>query len=385
MDLTPIRVSGKNRRDNSKKAISKRKALRRTPGRPLKEPTSNAASQSSASSTPSTKKFKRRTLENIKAKRKMSLLERLPTEILETVFLYCLNLELPRASPVIAGKLSSEIIYLHAILSAFDPTWGKWHGREKILKTKRYNEEDSVDIAFEGDPKFQSSILRCRFVTVSRLLAAKDTWIQKNGQDRAFKPEYFSKPQQEDETLSKLTATEYFDNDFTSFSEFTQERDRFSIRRHYNWDVNRDLAAGVEIPSSLLLGPWTEDSIKLLFWLIKAGARIDWVGSTSGEVAREGLQRAIITGNTTAIHLLEWAGLIEELDFQTLIWSFRNAGGDKNATVNHILRIGLSQLPTRDIEKIGRGLADMQNEAEHEGDQAKLRFVKGIKEYSPLF
>jgi hypothetical protein len=81
-----------------------------------------------------------------------------------------------------------------------------------------------------------------------------------------------------------LTATEYFDNDFTSFSEFTQERDRFSIRRHYNWDVNRDLATGVEIPSSLLLGPWTEDSIKLLFWLIKAGARIDWIGSTSGEV-----------------------------------------------------------------------------------------------------
>jgi hypothetical protein len=171
MDLTPIRVSGKNRRDNSKKAIAKRKALvssmkrstksanpvqqRRTPGRPLKEPTSNAVLQISASSTPSSKKAKKRTLENIKSKRKMSLLEKLPTEILEAVFLYCLNLELPRASPVIAGKLSSEIIYLHAILSAFDPTWGKWHGREKILKTKRYNEEDSVDTAFEGDPKFQ--------------------------------------------------------------------------------------------------------------------------------------------------------------------------------------------------------------------------------------
>jgi len=64
-----------------------------------------------------------------------------------------------------------------------------------------------------------------------------------------------------------------------------QERDGLSIRRQcYNWDVNRDLVMGVEIPSSLLLGPWTEDNIKLLFWLIKAGARIDWVNSTSGEV-----------------------------------------------------------------------------------------------------
>jgi len=171
MDLTPIRVSGKNRRDNSKKAIAKRKALvssmkrstksanpvqqRRTPGRPLKEPTSNAVLQISASSTPSSKKAKKRTLENIKSKRKMSLLEKLPTEILEAVFLYCLNLELPRASPVIAGKLSSEIVYLHTILYAFGPTWEKWHGREKISKIKRKNEEDSVNMTFEGDPKFQ--------------------------------------------------------------------------------------------------------------------------------------------------------------------------------------------------------------------------------------
>lgn len=102
-------------------------------------------------------------------------------------------------------------------------------------------------------------------------------------------------------------------------------------------------------------------------------------------MAGEGLQRAIITGHTTAIHLLEWAGLIELLDVQTLIWSFRNAGGDKNATVNHILKIGLSQVPTRDIGKIRRELADMQNEAEQEGDKAKLKFVKEIKEYSSLF
>ena len=82
-----------------------------------------------------------------------------------------------------------------------------------------------------------------------------------------------------------LTATEYFNNDFTSFFELMQERDSVSIRRQcYYWDVNRDLAMDVEIPSSLLLGPWTEDNIKLLFWLIKAGARIDWINSTSGEV-----------------------------------------------------------------------------------------------------
>jgi hypothetical protein len=49
----------------------------------------------------------------------MSALEKLPTELLETVFLYCLNLDLPRASPVIGGKLGSEVVYLRTVVSAF--------------------------------------------------------------------------------------------------------------------------------------------------------------------------------------------------------------------------------------------------------------------------
>ena len=45
-----------------------------------------------------------------------------------------------------------------------------------------------------------------------------------------------------------------------------------------------DLAAGTEIPHSLLLGPWTEGMIQYLYWLIKSGATLDWIASTSGEV-----------------------------------------------------------------------------------------------------
>lgn len=59
----------------------------------------------------------------MKTKNKMSFLERLPVELLDTVFLYCLNLELPRSSPILAGKLSSQNIYLRLTLIAFGPTW----------------------------------------------------------------------------------------------------------------------------------------------------------------------------------------------------------------------------------------------------------------------
>jgi hypothetical protein len=99
-------------------------------------------------------------------------------------------------------------------------------------------------------------------------------------------------------------------------------------------------------------------------------------------VALEGLKTAITTGNIKAIHLLEWYGLIEKLDIETLLWTFRNAGGDNIATVNQILRIGFSYISTnlKDLRKVQRELSDMQDEAEQDGDQDQLDFVKGVKE-----
>jgi len=43
-------------------------------------------------------------MKNIKSKRKMSALEKLPTELLEKVFLFAMNIGLALASPVIGGK-----------------------------------------------------------------------------------------------------------------------------------------------------------------------------------------------------------------------------------------------------------------------------------------
>lgn len=53
----------------------------------------------------------------------MSSLESLPTELLIDIFLLSLNLELPRSSPIIAGKLSSERTILDTIIGVFEPTW----------------------------------------------------------------------------------------------------------------------------------------------------------------------------------------------------------------------------------------------------------------------
>jgi hypothetical protein len=89
----------------------------------------------------------------------------------------------------------------------------------------------------------------------------------------------------EDETASKLTSVEYLNSDFAGFSEFMKIHDGGCPLDDCSWKTNTDVADGVEIPNSLLLGPWTDEMVKHLFWIIKSGAVIDWLNSTSGEVS----------------------------------------------------------------------------------------------------
>lgn len=77
----------------------------------------------------------------------MSSLEKLPTELLEKVFYYCMNLDLPRSSPVIGGKLSSEGVYVRTVLAAFDETWEDWYGK---------NFAPAFNVGFtQGNPNLQ--------------------------------------------------------------------------------------------------------------------------------------------------------------------------------------------------------------------------------------
>lgn len=72
---------------------------------------------------PPVKPSKKRDLKDLKSRRKMSDLEKLPTELLQQIFLYCLNLNLPRSSPVIGGSLSDKSMYLRVVLAAFQSSW----------------------------------------------------------------------------------------------------------------------------------------------------------------------------------------------------------------------------------------------------------------------
>lgn len=64
-----------------------------------------------------------RSLENLKSERQRSTLENLPTEVLQNIFLHSMNYNLPRASPVLAGRLSSNYIYIKTITNVLKNQW----------------------------------------------------------------------------------------------------------------------------------------------------------------------------------------------------------------------------------------------------------------------
>ncbi len=102
-------------------------------------------------------------------------------------------------------------------------------------------------------------------------------------------------------------------------------------------------------------------------------------------MALEGLRTAISSGDIRAIHLLEWVGLLEKLNVDTLLWALRNAGGDKLATVNHILRLGFTVMSDRDGRRVQKELAELRDEAEQEGDQEKFDFVRDVLNSQTLY
>ena len=107
----------------------------------------------------------------------LSNLECLPVELIEKIFLYSLNVNLPRCSPSLQAALSSERVYRVLILLAFwrDPLGqgqgqgnGTGKGNETVARILR--PLDYVPLDEEERRVLQSTVLRCRWCTFPRVL-----------------------------------------------------------------------------------------------------------------------------------------------------------------------------------------------------------------------
>ncbi|MCJ1256063.1 hypothetical protein MMC24_003883 [Lignoscripta atroalba] len=275
----------------------------------------------------------------------LSPLERLPLELLHAVFFDSLNLNLPRASPSLAALLSSDHVKIEFVLKAFN------HPKE------------------DGHPELQSEILRLRWMTFrffgkcqqisfTRLAIQKyRAWAEDipkeeqapaiselqecfanfstTGQVRKYQQENLDPSWANTEYSQKNTA--FFRRNGAGLvfaltipqrgTEMAMHMDvlesvggqsESQIVTHVGYFSPLSFARGCQIPEKLLHGPWTQERGDFLKSLLDYSVGIDFVNSTRGEVASEGLVDAIRANSTRAVFALlaRPCFAISELDFE---------------------------------------------------------------------
>lgn len=123
-----------------------------------------------------------------------SVLEQLPVELLERIFLYALETNFCRASPYLASAVSSERIYRTLIRLAFFkdaedrrdclPVAGSGpqvqNARERIAETLKPADYKTMRLDEAERASLQATILRCRWCSKKRILAQLPALAQMN-------------------------------------------------------------------------------------------------------------------------------------------------------------------------------------------------------------
>jgi hypothetical protein len=107
-----------------------------------------------------------------------------------------------------------------------------------------------------------------------------DVWGESGHEDEDWRYDVVSAAR-----IFDISFGQYLETMKTAKEEDSAELLNVNLQLRGLWWVHLDVAEGTQIPISLLMGPWDEDALKYLFWFVNAGAQIDWVSSTSGEVS----------------------------------------------------------------------------------------------------
>ncbi|KAL9007516.1 MAG: hypothetical protein Q9173_007234 [Seirophora scorigena] len=232
----------------------------------------------------------------------LSTLESLPTELLESIFLYSLDVNLPRASLTLGKALSSthvkQKILQFLLTSPGGPGEGRW-----LLG------------------KLQSQLLTCRWLDLASLhralAAAMTSFVEKHLEKDVTGFFSHQMPPVFMPTIAQLVSYVFAhprapDEDVIGCWSLgsLEGSNHIEISRTTIWvsSTNKlfefEVSPGCEMPTRLLHEPWTAEKMEFLGILMEAGAALDPCGSNNAEVADHGLQEAIIQGNTGVVKLL---------------------------------------------------------------------------------
>ncbi|MCJ1460944.1 hypothetical protein MMC28_011326 [Mycoblastus sanguinarius] len=341
MDLTPIKVRGK-------KSFAKSESSKHSVNCPLKphpmgkRPPSPAVSLSThPAKTPRQNKF---TAVGGALSFGTSHLEQLPTEILENIFFQCLNIRLPQASPFLGHKLASLHVKTQLVLRICSSGGSTDYPCELA----------SVFPTLKDQAKAQSAILRQKWMTLSfvrqlipdyiaktivrelgvrklswlgvgpPVTSASESLIRRYLNDNAFRfdnilhgrlPAYWEisweakNPQRTIVIgigLRDGLVTLHKCHPGTPVREPPWEEVDYSLAPSDSWYKWMILSciSGCRIPEKLLHGPWTEEKCEFLEIVTRGNATVDWIRTTSGEIAEQGFLDALRERNVRATRAL---------------------------------------------------------------------------------
>lgn len=266
-------------------------------------------------------------------------LERLPTELLETIFLHNLNISLPQASPIIGSKLASKHVKTQLVLRVCSV------GRRDTYSC----EQAALFPTIADHAKAQSAILRLRWMTLSFIRQLIPDYIAKTlvrelserrlqwlGKGSLVSKETestirhylddntdrFTKKKPDDPPVfgnvswlaqnpprfihlsfglhdGLVTIEERRIHEFEESAQYV----RLSAAERDQWRIFCGIN-GCRVPGKLLHGPWTTEKCDFLEMVIRGNATVDWVGTTSDELAEQGLMQALRQCNARATRLL---------------------------------------------------------------------------------
>ncbi|KAG6194941.1 hypothetical protein E4U50_000456 [Claviceps purpurea] len=241
-------------------------------------------SPGSAVHNPSKRKKTVQTLPSVPARcssRSRPSLQTLPVELLEMIFLYTMDLALPRASPLLGAKLSAKSTRVRAFMMGFHDTWDQCFGiplREVCDLLKKSGRQ------IEGDYKLQTDLLSMPWVDIDFILEAQQTWADEYAAGRCYRHHdgkccqlsysqdishaghpYHEHALQHEEKAWKFNARACFEADYERACQNPPRPSFFQ-----GWSLV-EVYPLVSFPLELITGPWDEEKKRRLFWFSRAG------------------------------------------------------------------------------------------------------------------
>ncbi|KAK0615757.1 hypothetical protein B0T17DRAFT_539098 [Bombardia bombarda] len=244
----------------------------------------------------------------IKTRKPPALIEQLPAEILERIFLMSENLNFPKSSIRIGCSLSGQSFLSELVISAFAPTWDLWFGCPRS-QIKSYVDYAKDDLRLGGSPGFQTAVLASRWANLPLILRAQKIWYFRHGAARYFQHTenwayafnvQNNLPLDMDEPLhagggfdhaAAEDAGACFDADWEQFKNSgsdTRAWLEYMAERKLGRTGYLEMHPSAQMPNHLIMGPYDWDKARWLYWFIRGGASLS--ATQTWELSKRGYE-----------------------------------------------------------------------------------------------